>query len=224
MTAQEIYKRFLIGIGKKDTNSNISISKGEFVLIFNAQKRAWLRDKVKNKQVSDAIDNLQEIIERDFEISKLKSDDRKDTFILPDDYFDYASSYSIANKNSCKNKKIRNWKPKPKNLEVLLEDTNHDPSFEYGETIIQVNGNEMSVFKKEFDVEKVFLSYYRKGLDIDLQGYTKIDGSQSININPDISDENVDEIINRSVLEITRIYNENPSNFQAAKDRIINEQ
>ena len=52
MTSLEAYKHFLLLINKNDSNTNVNISKGEFVLLFNSQKRVWLNEKLSEKRIS----------------------------------------------------------------------------------------------------------------------------------------------------------------------------
>ena len=60
-------------------------------------------------------------------------------------------------------------------------------------------------------------------IPIDIEGYIKVDGSNSTTINQDDLDkESIKEIINRCALETIRVY-ENPQGFQLAQQRIQSE-
>jgi len=78
------------------------------------------------------------------------------------------------------------------------------------------------VFKNDFVVDDCYLNYYRSVREIDIEGYIRLDGKPSTNIDPDIQDQYVDEVIDRCALEIIRRY-ENPDGFQYAKERISTE-
>jgi hypothetical protein len=222
MKAIELYKSFLLKINKNDTNSNISISKGEFVILYNEQKKIWLAEKIKAKNNDIDIHDLERLYIKDKEIKKSKSDNNSSYFKLPDDYYTYDSSYSVAKKEKCE-RELSNWLVKPKNVNVLLSDTNNSPSFEYEETICIVSQNHLVVYKDDFSIEKIFLSYYKEPVNIDIEGYIKFDGTLSTDIDPiDLDDKSISEIINRCALETIRIY-ENPEGFSLAQHRIQTE-
>jgi hypothetical protein len=44
MTSVEAFKRFQLKINKNDTNTDVDINRGEFVLLYNEQKDVWLRE------------------------------------------------------------------------------------------------------------------------------------------------------------------------------------
>jgi hypothetical protein len=222
MKAIELYKNFLLKINKNDTNSNISISKGEFVILYNEQKKVWLAEKVKNKSNDIDIHDLERLYVKDKEIKKSKSDSNSSHFELPVDFYIYDSSYSLAKKGKCV-REIVNWLVKPRNVNILLGDTNNSPSFEYEETICIVSQNHLVVYKDEFDVNKVYISYYKEPIDIDIEGYIKFDGTMSTDIDPiDLDTKSISEIINRCAIETIRIY-ENPEGFGLAQNRIQTE-
>lgn len=222
MKVIELYKSFLLKINKNDTNSNINISKGEFVILYNEQKKIWLEEKLKSKSNDIDIHDLERLYIKDKEIFKSKSDTNSSHFELPTDYYKYDSSFSLAKKGKCL-RELSNWLVKPKNVNTLLNDTNNSPSFEYEETLCIISQNHIVVYKDDFDIEKVYISYYKVPMDIDIEGYIKFDGTLSTNIDPiDLNHKSISEIINRCAIETIRIY-ENPEGFQLAQHRIQTE-
>ena len=223
MTALEAYKYFLLKLNRNDSNVNISVSKAEFVLLYNEQRYIWLKFKLKEKTPDIDIHNLSSLLVKDLKLQKNKDDDNSSLFKLPEDFTQFDSSYSIASKNKCKGRKLTNWLIKPKNISVLLLDSNMEPSFEYEETLCIISADNLVVYKKDFNIDEVYLSYYRVPRAIDIEGYTKLDGSSSSTINPDdITDDLATQIINHCVMEVSRNY-ENQLGAQFSKDRIINE-
>jgi hypothetical protein len=77
------------------------------------------------------------------------------------------------------------------------------------------------VYKTDFNIESVFLTYYRYPKAIDLEGYIKVGGGASVNINPELPDDSVDEVIDMCALEVQRA-NENIQGFNLSRDRIDN--
>lgn len=206
MTALEAYQRFLIKVNKNDTNRNINIPKGVFVLLYNEQGPIWLGNTIDGNIGTDAIDYIGELLTLDFPLTKTLSATNFDSFDLPEDFFEYSSSYSLASKEGCSQSVIYNWNSKNKNKNTLLISDNDKPSFEYQDTFISINGDSLSVYKTDFEIDKVFLDYYHLPKKIDIKGYTNVDGSPSQEINPDISDALVNEIIDYCVRQTLKIY------------------
>lgn len=219
LTVLELYKKFLLKVNKNDTNTNIKVPKSQFVLLFNEQKRDWLNEVTKTKESSDYIEDIEDILEIDIPLTKVSNRSNiKTDFALPDNFFKEASSFSICSRGKCKNIRLKNWFVKPKNINVLLENNNQNPSFDYRETLAILNNNKVSIYNTDFSVDEVYLSYYREPKDLDIEGYIKIDGSASIDILPDLDLINIEEIINRTVVEALRNY-ESIEQLQIAQQR-----
>lgn len=218
MTSQEIYKRFLLKVNKNDTNANIKIPKSQFVLLFNEQKDQWSSDVIKLNENSDYIEEIQELLELDFKLEKTNSSLKKDDFKLPQNFLKRSTAYAVTSKEKCKSNPMVIWFIKPKNLDVYLQNSNLSPSFEYQETIAIINSKLVSIFKTDFNIDEVYLSYYRQALNIDIAGYTKIDGTPSSDIQTDLLDENIIIVLNRTAAEALRNY-ENTEQLQVAATR-----
>jgi hypothetical protein len=222
MTSIETFKRLLLKVNKNDTNADIDISKGEFVLLFNEQAKRWLKTKLNEKENVIDVQDLAEIQVKFFPLTKLDENLEYAIFQLPDNFFNYASSYSVCSSGTCTGIRVFNFPYKPLNENMLLEDYNSSPSLDYEETLVDLSQGKIFVFKDDFTVDQCFLNYYRSVIDIDIEGYIRLDGSQSTNINPDVQDQYVDEIIDRCALEIIRRY-QSPDGFEMARERIATE-
>jgi hypothetical protein len=222
MLSIEAYKRFLLKINKNDTNSDIDISKGEFVLLYNEQKDRWLEEQIKTNESNISVLDIGELQNKHVPLNRVSDSDRYSIFSLPTNFFKYISSYSICSDNSCSDVIVSNIPYKAKNENMLLENSNFQPSLDYEETIVDLSGNTIYVYRKDFTIDKVFLNYYREVGKIDIAGYRKLDGTISTDVHPDVSDISVDEILNRCAKEVIRRY-ENPEGFQLASERIATE-
>jgi hypothetical protein len=222
MKAIELYKTFLLKINKNDTNSNISISKGEFVILYNEQRKVWLEENLKLKGKDIDIHDLERLYVKDKQIIESKKDTNSTHFTLPEDFYKFDSSYCIAKKDKCE-RGLVNWLIKPKNVNVLLNDSNNSPSFEYEETLCIISQNNLVIYKDNFEIPKAYISYYKLPIAIDIEGYINFDGEMSTNIDPtDLDEKSISEIINLCAIETIRIY-ENPEGFQLAQHRIQTE-
>ena len=222
MTSLEAYNSFLIKLNRADSNSNINVPRGKFVIVFNEQAKKWLKEKLKRKLSSDEVNELSALLADDQPL-KLKKKNRDNySFEKPSNFFSFASSYSVAKKGDCE-KVLDNWDTKSKDIRVLLRDENNKPSFDYEETLLKIAGSEIKVYFDDFQIKQTFLSYYKEPKNIDIAGYININGEPSKTINPELPDIGVNEIISRCVREFTGI-TENPQGFAIAKDRITNEE
>jgi hypothetical protein len=218
MISLEAYKKFLLKVNKNDTNGNINISKGQFILIFNEQKRNWLKLRIEKDQGSDLINYIEEVLILGKKLRKYKDYPTRAVFELPKDYFSYVSSYSIASKGECKNVKLFNWDTKPKNINIVLQDEDNNPSFDWRETNVDLSSYGLEIYKTDFSVDEVYLDYYREPIDIDIEGYQRLDGKMSTNIESDLDNSNIEEILDMCAIEAQRNY-ENVEQFQIAQTR-----
>lgn len=222
MTSREIYKRFLLKINKNDSNDGVNVLPSHFVLMFNTESLAWLGTKLRDDSDNWKLDHLQELVSTDVQLPVQKTHNDSVDFTLPGDLYRYISSYSIASQDKCKGRKIFNFDKNTLNLTAVLADAMSRPSFKFEETpCIQKSGT-LKVYFEDFKIDSVFLSYYRQPKPIDIAGYRKLDGSPSVDADTDLSDENIDEVLNRMAVEVLREYQDGEG-FQLAKDRIASE-
>lgn len=221
MTIQEAYKRFLLKINKNDTDDEVRIPIEEFILYFNEESLKWLSSKIRQKNSTDDINDLYELLVEDLELSEFSEKKNHNDFKLPEDYFHFVSAIALAEKNNCEKELfIHNIKPKDKNS--WLQDEMNKPSFEWEETISIISRDTIQVYKEDFDISKINLSYYRQPVKISIAGSIDFDGKPTKTVHPELSDENVNEIINRCALTVDINYR-NPEGAQLGAQRIVTE-
>src|ERR1700749_1161206 len=147
MTSVEAFKRFQLKINKNDTNTDVDINRGEFVLLYNEQKDVWLREKVEAYQSSDDVQDLQEVQVKYKPLELSYNEKTYDVFKLPEDFFNYITSYSSCSDGTCSEVIVRHLPFKPKNENMLLESSNYEPSLEFEETIVDLSNNQLFVYK-----------------------------------------------------------------------------
>ena len=217
-SAKDIYKEFLFKVNKNDTNTNIKVPEQIFVILFNEQKRKLLNEQIKVKESNDYIEDFSDILTFPIDpLEKISEDSQKATFKLPSDFLLRVSAYCLASRGNCKNNILTIWFVKPKNINVLLQNTNENPSFDYQETIGLINSNNLTVYKTDFNIDETYLTYYREPQDLDISGYTK-NGIPSIDQVPDMDLINIEKIIDRTVTEVTLNY-ENIEKYQLMLQR-----
>lgn len=218
MTSIEAYKKFELKVNKLSTNDNVDISPGEFVLIFNEQQSKWFEYNFRGRGTR-YVDVVQKLIANNIPLKLVSSETTYSNFELPLNYFDYINSYSLADNGVCKDRVIYNEEIKIVNKNILYKDEYNAPSFEYQEGFITLANNQLQVYKKDYEVTNTFLTYYRYPIDIDIQGYIKIDGTNSIDSDPELSDHYIDEIIDWCVREVSADYSD-AEGYQFANARV----
>lgn len=206
MTSQQAYLSLLEKVNRLDTNQNVHVPKGKFVQVYNEQQRRWFSSTQHSDETSDSADLLSKFLVSP-EHGQLPIENKnRDNVVcaLPEDFLKAASCYVIADSGSCKDRPIIAWNTKPKNLPLLLKNSNTKPSFDYEETLLSIQDNKVRVYFDDFKIKKVFFSYYRFPADIDLEGYIRVDGKESKTINPEPDDPLVDSILDWCAIEIMR--------------------
>jgi hypothetical protein len=218
MTSLEAYQELLLKVNRNDSNSNIHVPRAKFVIVYNEQQRNWLKETLKNNLDSDDLDELNDLLVDDVSLTKIKVHRDHVDFELPSDFYRFSNSYCLADRDECKGRPLVVWNTKSKNIRTLLQSENHNPSFDYEETICSIASEQLRVYFSDFTITDLFLEYYRFAKDIDLEGYVHLNGNLSTNIHPELGDDMVDEILNLCAKEIMR-NNENANGLQFAKDR-----
>jgi hypothetical protein len=97
----------------------------------------------------------------------------------PADYMNYTSLYVMAKSDCCPDRNIIVYMVDKADLYVILRDANKKPSFEWGETVAYLAGNEFTVYTNgEFEVTSVDLTYYRKPVPVQFQNCIDISTGQ----------------------------------------------
>lgn len=222
MKSREIYKKFELKINKNDTNEGISIPVGLFVMGFNIEAELWESETLKNEDDA-SLQYIQELLETDFEVKILEKNSNFAICELPTDLFRYEGSYSLVDKDECTDIRIYNFEKKTKNLIPILADDFSNPSLDYEEAPCIVTKDKLKIYFDDYQIKKTFINYYRKPVKIDLAGYVRVDGTTStVDVDSDLSDSNIESILNRMALEVKR-QNENQEGFYYAKDRMKSE-
>lgn len=223
MTSLEAYVAFLNLANKLNSNDDINIDKGRFVLLYNKHAKVWLSSRVRQDRATEKIDELQQLIIEEAQLSPVGVSSDHVDFKLPDDWYEHISGYAICSQGPCKNKVINADQVKNEEKRLILFDENWRPDFDFEWLPITIGEDQIQVFFKNFSVDKFYIDYYRYPKDIDIAGYTRIDGTASVNINPDVDDIYVNQILDLVVADVSRIY-QNNEKVQLDLNRIQQEQ
>lgn len=219
MITSRAYEKYLLKIQENGTNDNLPVSRDYFVAIFNEAQNKYAEWHL-DKRNSDERRNIQMLLVPDLIIeNSTKVLDHYD-FTLPEDYFDFSSTYCFGSKGSCLNKRISLFEIKDENKEELLTDESNKPSFLHRESLYQLVGSKVLVYTDDFTIDKLALTYYRYPQQVKLQDPTNPESPFDDTVNPEFEDRVVDRII--SIAAGDYDLNGNNPRFQAQQQRVAN--
>lgn len=207
MTINEVYLQFLQKVNRNLNSNNITADRFRFVMLYNENQVKRIQEVIEEGN-DERIREIQTFLKPNTDLifdSKLLD---RVLYILPTDYLDFSSSYALADKKKCTNKKISLWEIKDKNYTQVLSDNYNAPSFEYREAPITVADNKLNVFTNDFEIKKVVLTYYRYPKQVDIKGYINLDEKSSTDINPEGDEKFVNKVISMCATDFARNYND----------------
>lgn len=134
------------------------------------------------------IDDLQFLLTT----NKIGGNNKNDYFLtdkLPDNYLYYKNLEVIASNESCSKKRIYSILTQEANVQKYLNDWSLQPDFTWRSTFHTISNDTIKIYRKDFEVDEVNLTYYRKPVQFDVHGYTHEDGSSSANVDLEAKDD-----------------------------------
>lgn len=193
----DCYLRALQKAEENASNGGIKLDKARFVQLFNDEQNRLVR-YILDKKNEEEIRYIQKLVVYSKKLQK--RDDRigpeSTLFSLPDDFFAFSNISGEFQEGDCSASDFNLFEAKNENVHELLADEFNAPSFDYRESFYTIGEDSVRMFKKGFEVKNVYLTYYRYPISVDIEGYIKSDGSNSINIDPELDDKLINIIIN----------------------------
>jgi len=144
---------------------------------FNKAQLEWVRRQIggyNQKQTGDGstkinYDDTQKLITT-VPLTGVNYNDNWVSVQYPADYMNYSSLYVMGKNDCCPDRNIIVYMVDKADLYLILRDENKKPSFEWGETVGIMSGNQFTIYTNgEFDVSSVDLTYYRKPTPVQFQ-------------------------------------------------------
>lgn len=209
MTSQEAYVIFTDLVEENSTNNNLDVSPELFVSIYNITQNLWL-EWVLEKRNEDVIRYASPLLTLKKKLNLTNTKPTHNNYKLPKDFFDLSNLDVYASTECCGADRLNTFEVKNDNENELYHDWNNEPSFEYRETYYTLANNNVAVFKKNFDIRDVELSYYRYPRQIDISGYIRVDNSNSQTINPELDNK----VVNRILIASAKHFSANKGDMQ----------
>lgn len=193
---------------------------------YNKAQLEWLRRQLhsKNDTHEGGEDTDQRVNDLQLLLKQVKIDVNNykiyfETKALPIDFFQPNRVTPFTSKGKCKEKMIKSTLREEGNVDENLQDWSMQPSFEFEETFHTFINNTIRVYtNKEFSVDYIKLTYYRVPREIDFTGCQHMDGSTGVEIDPELTDDVVELIIDDTVSILAGDI-ESPNVFQTSKQR-----
>jgi len=209
---EELIYEFKLTINKVNRQDNIDIPIEDIIVYLNKAQVSWIKTKINpNNVYKVGYESIRKRID-DLQVLKvpnvpLKPNKTNDLFHLGYDcplkdaanYMFYISSYAMGKKGKCSVPMtidlIRHGELTTKYL-----DNNYNPSFEWRYTFATLGNDNLTVYTDgKFTVEQVYITYLRYPLDIDVQGYVKFDGTNSVNQNSELPEYAKSDLVDLAV-------------------------
>lgn len=219
MTIEDAYLQFLNQVNRNATNNRVNVDKPRFIILFNDIQNRYV-EWILEKRNEDVIRYIAPLLEPNKSLTKVSTKHTYDEFSLPDDYFDLANLHIHANNSKCKNIEIKGWEIKVEDVEEAYNDEFQKPSLAWRETFYHTGDGNIQVYKEGFTIQAAFLSYYRYPTQVDIEGYTKSDGTSSQSIDPELDDKVVGRILIAMAKEFSAI-NEDARGYQIDNSRLF---
>ena len=200
MDVQLAYDKFQIKANSNSETGKIAIDRGRFVIIYNEAQNKLI-EYILDKKNEDDIRYIQKILVSDHVIKKSFSNLNYQEYELPKDYFDFSSAYAEASTNKCKGKIISLFEIKDDDKTLIIDDENNKPSFIARESFMHIAADKLKVYKEGFNLDKVFISYYRYPVQIALSNPDNPESDFDTRFNPEFDDKFVDRIISSATGE-----------------------
>lgn len=220
MTIQEAYIEFSTLVNRNATNNNLNVDFPRFVILFNSELDGWLKNTLELRNEDD-IRYAQKLLVTETPLAFVSNTTYHSKFALPTDYFDFSNLYVEAKSDCCPNRPMAVFEAKSEDERELFADEDNRPSFDYAETYYFISGDSVCVFKDDFTISNVKLTYYRYPARVDIAGYINVNtGLPSANINPELDDKVIRTVLQRMAVIFTANDGDN-GGYQLNKDRFL---
>ncbi|NLR60690.1 hypothetical protein HGH93_21450 [Chitinophaga polysaccharea] len=119
---------------------------------------------------------------------------------LPAKYMFFVDAYFVATKGSCKDRILHGYRIKHADLQVVMNNSNTCPSFEYQEMPLTITADRLYGYTDgSYTISDAYISFVRYPVKIDMEGYIGFDGAPSITANCELNNFLKDELVDIAV-------------------------
>lgn len=230
---QELIYEFKLMINKVNRQDNVDIPVEDIILYLNRAQLSWIKTKINPNNVyrtgyesiRKRIDDLQALKVTN---KRLSTQPTNDTYLIgyecpleeAPDYMFYVSAHCLAKQKLCE-KNLGIDLVKQGEIRTMYFDANFSPSFQWRSTLATLGDDKLYVYTGgEFSIEEVYLTYLRYPKEIDIEGYEKLNGKASENVDCELPAYAKPDLVDLAV-KFAAQSNDNQAQAMFAEDRII---
>lgn len=197
MTSKTAYKKFKLRFNRLDSNFSDEISTKDFCEVFNKAQYHYLNNLLAKEETNKETQTDLQVLLRDSKITGIL-EDNKFLVPLPDNWY-------WIKRVSCKDTKCENTLNciliQESNVGRLLQNDNWRPSVEWEETFFTLGNHHLRIYVDNFRIKDIQVVYYKEPIKIDIKsGLDNIEGILSQDVDPEWTDNIVEQIIDLAVL------------------------
>lgn len=186
MTNNKVQIKLKQRCNKLDSNDYDNLECWQIEEAMNKAQVEWCRRQLHGgnlykegaEQTIRSIDDLQNLL-KPYDLKGKSLDNYFESVGLPLDYFEFNKIVLKGSKDNCSKQPIKVFLTEEANVEILLSDTNYQPSFEWRETFCTLLSNKVRIYtNKEFKIDEATLMYYRLPKEIKLKDCISLDTGQ----------------------------------------------
>lgn len=231
ISVHELINEFKLSLNKVSREDNFSLPTPDILSFLNKAQISWVKTKINPnnplkvgyESIRKRIDDLQILKVNDFKLSVTKSlEPTYKSYVCSlktvPDYMFYIASHSMAKKGNCEDAIFNNL-VKEGDLRTHYFDVNYNPNFEWRETLATLGSDNLYIYVTDFEITGVHLTYLRYPRYIDIEGYTRLDGTPSVDQDCELPEYAKQDIVDLAV-KFAAHATDNVLQSQAAENRI----
>jgi hypothetical protein len=195
-------------LNKLASNDYDNIECWQIVEAFNKAQIEWVRRQLHGNNLyregdemsKRRIDDLQILLEES-NLPGSQEDRYFESSSIPDNYMEYKRISAYATSECCPDpRSMTVYLSEEANVDLIMRDPLKRPDYDWGETFCTWLGNNVRVYRREFDITDVILTYYRQPVNIEIAGcqnpYT---GAQTlVNVECEFKDDIVELLLDET--------------------------
>jgi len=217
-------------LNKLASNDYDNIECWQIVEAFNKAQVEWVRRQLHGNNMykegdemsKRRIDDLQALL---LEVNLTGSQDDKyfESTTIPENYMEFKRITAYATSECCPEpRSMTVYLSEEASVDLILRDPLKRPDYEWGETFCTWINNRVRVYKKDFDITTVSLTYYRQPVLIEIEGcQNPYDGiTSAVDVESEFKDDIVEVLLDETASLIagdTENFNQYTTNQQTAE-------
>lgn len=217
ISSEELSKKIDQYLNKSGTNDSFKISLPDKVRMINSAQILLVKRKIGMNNIYKTgfegfrkrYDDLDFLIKDNIAVEVEVSNNQQfaDTSVL-DDYMFYIKSYCSADRDRCKNRRIRNILVKRTDFENYIESDTHRPSFDWKEQLVTFGADKIEIHSDPTcTINKLYLDYIRQPREVNIRGYIK-NGIASQTVDSEFPSHMEDELLDIIIEQLAMTIND----------------